>query len=85
MNSQTPAVHQDGNALAGPLQEIFAVDVTAATGCCAGCGNSGPIAALRAYTRAPGLVARCPEFARRAGVSRAEIERIAQVSSRVGR
>jgi hypothetical protein len=61
MNSQTPAVHLDGNALAGPLQEIFAVDVTAATGCCTGCGNAGPIAALRVYTRAPGLVARCPE------------------------
>jgi len=52
--------HQDGNALAGPLREIFAVDVTAAIGTCAHCGNAGPLAAARVYTRAPGMVARCP-------------------------
>lgn len=51
--------HQDGNALAGPLGEVFAVDLTAATCTCAGCGRAGPVAALRVYTRAPGLVARC--------------------------
>lgn len=50
----------DGNALAGGLREVFAVDVTAATGRCAGCGLVGPVAALRVYDRAPGLVARCP-------------------------
>ncbi|HEU4424530.1 MAG TPA: DUF6510 family protein [Pilimelia sp.] len=50
----------DGNALAGPLREIFAVDVTAATGRCAGCGHAGAVATLRVYLRAPGLVARCP-------------------------
>lgn len=50
----------DGNALAGPLREIFAVDLTAATSRCAGCGQSGPVAALRVYAHAPGLVARCP-------------------------
>jgi hypothetical protein len=50
----------DGNALAGPLREIFAVDVTAATGRCAGCGRVGAVATLRVYTQAPGLVARCP-------------------------
>jgi hypothetical protein len=50
----------DGNALAGPLREIFAVDVTAATGRCAGCGRAGAVATLRVYSRAPGLVARCP-------------------------
>ena len=61
MDSRTPAAYQDGNALAGPLQEIFAVDLTAATGRCVGCGNTGPIAALRVYARAPGIVARCPE------------------------
>ena len=55
------AQYEDGNALAGPLQEIFAVDVTAATGRCVGCGNAGPLAALRLYVHAPGLVARCPE------------------------
>ncbi|HTP15049.1 MAG TPA: DUF6510 family protein [Streptosporangiaceae bacterium] len=50
----------DGNALAGPLAEVFAVDMTAATGRCASCGQAGPVAALRVYDRAPGLVARCP-------------------------
>ncbi|MFB4310970.1 DUF6510 family protein [Actinomadura sp. GTD37] len=50
----------DGNALAGPLAEVFAVDVTAARSRCAGCGRTGPVAELRVYGRAPGLVARCP-------------------------
>ncbi|GAA3252286.1 MULTISPECIES: DUF6510 family protein [Nonomuraea] len=54
------AEHLDGNALAGPLGEIFAVDVTAATGRCAGCGLTGPVASLRVYGPDPGLVARCP-------------------------
>jgi len=50
----------DGNALAGPLSEIFAIDVTAAARRCAACGLTGPVAGLRLYVRAPGLVARCP-------------------------
>ncbi|MFF4622614.1 DUF6510 family protein [Nonomuraea jabiensis] len=54
------AEHLDGNALAGPLGEIFAVDVTAATGRCASCGLVGPVASLRVYGPDPGLVARCP-------------------------
>jgi hypothetical protein len=54
------AEYLDGNALAGPLGEIFAVDVTAATGRCASCGLTGPIASLRVYGPEPGLVARCP-------------------------
>ncbi|MBB5775819.1 DUF6510 family protein [Nonomuraea sp. NPDC051941] len=54
------AEHLDGNALAGPLGEIFAVDVTAATGRCASCGLAGPVASLRVYGPDPGLVARCP-------------------------
>ena len=52
--------YEDGNVLAGPMREIFAVDVTAATGRCVGCGRVGPIATLRVYRHAPGLVARCP-------------------------
>jgi hypothetical protein len=50
----------DGNALAGPLREVFTVDVTVALSRCASCGRTGPVAELRVYTRAPGLVARCP-------------------------
>lgn len=52
--------HLDGNVLAGPLREIFAVDVSVATTRCANCGLAGPVATLHVYTRAPGLVARCP-------------------------
>ena len=52
-----PEDYEDGNALAGPLREIFAVDITAATGRCVNCGLAGPIAAMRVCTRAPGLVA----------------------------
>lgn len=50
----------DGNALAGPLGEIFAVDVTVATSRCVSCGQTDPVAALHVYAKAPGLVARCP-------------------------
>jgi hypothetical protein len=52
--------YEDGNALAGPLREIFSADVTEAVGRCVGCGRSGPVAELRVYSHAPGLVARCP-------------------------
>jgi hypothetical protein len=41
--------YQDGNALAGPLREIFAVDVTVARAQCAGCGRAGAVAELRVY------------------------------------
>jgi hypothetical protein len=50
----------DGNALAGPLGEVFAVDATSAACHCASCGRTGPVASLRVYARAPGLVGRCP-------------------------
>ena len=50
----------DGNVLAGPLSEVFSVDVTAAIGECAHCRCSGPIAQTVVYASAPGMVARCP-------------------------
>ena len=50
----------DGNALAGPLSEIFTAEVMTATGRCAHCGLTAALATLRVYDRAPGLVARCP-------------------------
>ncbi|NUP51538.1 MAG: hypothetical protein HOW97_30110 [Catenulispora sp.] len=53
--------HEDGNALAGPLSEIFTVDVTSAEGRCVGCGVTGPVARLHVYGPGPGLVARCPD------------------------
>ncbi len=53
----------DGNAMAGDLREIFAVDVTAARYTCAGCGHADAVATLRLFGPAPGLVARCPQCA----------------------
>ena len=49
----------DGNAAAGDLRQVFAVDITAATGRCAGCGQTAVLAQARLYSRAPGLVVRC--------------------------
>ena len=60
MTSEGTHAYVDGNVLAGPLGEVFAVDLTAAIGRCAGCGLVGPVASLRVYAQAPGLVARCP-------------------------
>ncbi|MGZ6030029.1 MAG: DUF6510 family protein [Myxococcaceae bacterium] len=50
----------DGNALAGALASVFGADATAVPGRCAHCGAISVIGALRAYTRAPGAVLRCP-------------------------
>ena len=49
----------DGNAVAGLLQEIFAVEMTTAIGTCNGCGASEPIGAVRVFLGA-GAVLRCP-------------------------
>jgi hypothetical protein len=51
--------YADGNALAGPLREIFAVELTAASGRCASCGRVEAVGSLRVYLDAPGAVARC--------------------------
>lgn len=55
----TEDAYVDGNALAGPLSELFTADLTAATGRCAHCGRTGAVAGLRVFDRGPGLVARC--------------------------
>jgi ribosomal protein L37E len=49
----------DGNAAAGTLGDLFAFDVTVAVSVCASCGDGRPVAELRAYMDAPGLVLRC--------------------------
>jgi len=49
----------DGNAAAGFLSEIFAVDVTAARGRCAHCGDENVVAAARLYPHGTGMVLRC--------------------------
>jgi hypothetical protein len=50
----------DGNALAGPLQDLLCVEVSTAIGRCTGCGREGPMAEVRVFDHAPGVVARCP-------------------------
>ncbi len=50
----------DANAVAGVLQEIFGVEMTAAPTECASCGNQGEVGTLLAFTQGPGIVLRCP-------------------------
>jgi len=50
----------DGNAVAGLLEEIFGVDLTASPCACAHCGREGALATLLTFTQAPGVVLRCP-------------------------
>ncbi|HLY35959.1 MAG TPA: DUF6510 family protein [Candidatus Limnocylindria bacterium] len=50
----------DGNALAGALASVLGVEATSIPGRCAHCGTVSMVGALRAYTRAPGAVLRCP-------------------------
>jgi hypothetical protein len=59
MDAQAEAGY-DGNALAGPLSEVFAVEVSTAVARCRGCGTSSQLATLRVYGLEPGLVGRCP-------------------------
>ena len=49
----------DGNALAGPLAELFAIDLTSAAITCAHCGQAGPLAAHLLYPSGPAMVLRC--------------------------
>jgi hypothetical protein len=58
MTADVPT-YLDGNAAAGMLNEVFAVDITAAIGQCNGCGRTGVFAETRVYLDAPGMVARC--------------------------
>ena len=49
----------DGNAIAGLLQELFAVEMTTPIGTCGHCGAPGPVGAAHVY-RGAGIVLRCP-------------------------
>lgn len=55
-----PVSHVDGNTLAGPLSDVFAVEVGAAIAVCDGCGWAGRLAAAPVYGAPMGLIARCP-------------------------
>ena len=50
----------DGNAVAGLLQEVFAVEMTTAIGTCDTCGASNAVGALHVF-RGAGIVMRCPQ------------------------
>jgi hypothetical protein len=49
----------DGNAAAGELSKVFAMDVTGAEGRCAQCGTIKRFAEAHLYMQSPGIVARC--------------------------
>jgi Zn finger protein HypA/HybF involved in hydrogenase expression len=49
----------DGNAIAGLLQEVFAVEMTTALGTCGQCGAADAVGASHVY-RGAGVVMRCP-------------------------
>jgi hypothetical protein len=49
----------DGNAIAGLLQEVFAVEMTTAAGRCGSCGATDALGAIPVY-RGAGMVMRCP-------------------------
>ena len=51
----------DGNAAAGPLAALFAVEPTTIMITCEGCGREGPLATLKLYGGAMGMILRCPE------------------------
>jgi hypothetical protein len=53
------ALMLDGNAVAGLLQEVFAVEMTTALGTCGNCGAADPVGAIHVY-RGAGTVLRCP-------------------------
>jgi hypothetical protein len=53
------ALMLDGNAVAGLLQEVFAVEMTTAIETCKACGSNDQVGALRVF-RGAGIVMRCP-------------------------
>ena len=54
-----PMSYLDGNAAAGELSQIFAMDITSAEGQCVNCGAKRRFAEAHLYVQCPGLVARC--------------------------
>jgi hypothetical protein len=56
-----PAAPLDGNAAAGVLSELFAIDITVASLTCDQCRATVEIGAARVYGGAMGSIFRCPE------------------------
>ena len=55
------ALMMDGNAAAGTLYEVFAMEMTTSLAECACCGKRSEMGGLLAFIHTPGLVLRCPE------------------------
>ncbi|MEV8148198.1 DUF6510 family protein [Arthrobacter sp. NPDC080073] len=51
--------HLDGNAVAGPLWDLFRFDIVAAIGRCKHCGAVRVFGETMVYVDAPGIVVRC--------------------------
>lgn len=49
----------DGNAVAGLLQDVFAVETTTTVATCGGCGEPTPMGETHVF-RGAGFVLRCP-------------------------
>jgi hypothetical protein len=56
---QADAPPLDGNAAAGLLRELFALDMTEANVTCEGCGTIAKIGAERLYGGTMGVILRC--------------------------
>ncbi len=52
-------MHVDGNVLAGPLSDVFSVDMTTATGTCASCADASPLATSMVYLKPNTYIVRC--------------------------
>jgi ribosomal protein S27E len=52
-------MHLDGNVAAGPLSDIFALEITSARVTCATCGNTGPLGGALVYGETMGTIVRC--------------------------
>jgi Zn finger protein HypA/HybF involved in hydrogenase expression len=62
-SNPTDTIHSmmlDGNAAAGILSEIFALEITSSSLKCANCGREGEMGTLLAFMQAPGVILRCP-------------------------
>ena len=55
-----PERRLDGNAAAGVLTEVLALEPTTAMATCAHCGGRAALGAHLVYADAPALVLRCP-------------------------
>ncbi len=54
------ALMMDGNAVAGTLSEVFAMEMTTSLAECVSCGKRSEMGGLLAFIQTPGFVLRCP-------------------------